>query len=116
MLSSEGFQHLQYSAHRERSKEEQMERFTLLPLALHILKKATTLQGYRKRWVVPAYAAGGRRGVVPRELVQWWGFVALFVEQDIKMRIVVRKVGDGNLHFWSLMLYSKQKRQGRFTE
>ena len=38
-------------------------------------------------------------------MVQWWGFVALFVDQSIKIRVVVRKVGKDKLHFWSVMLY-----------
>ena len=109
VLSSDGFHHLRYSARRERSREEQVLKFTLLPLGLHILKKAATLQEYR-RILTPIGEASKRDGSVPMKLVEWWGFVSIFVKQEIKVRVIVRKVGDGNLHFWSVMPYSKMRR------
>jgi hypothetical protein len=117
VLNSDGFHHLRYSARRERSKEEQVLKFTLLPLGLQILKTATTLQEYRKL-LSPVGNKSRRDGAVAMKLVEWWGFVAIFVKQEIKVRVIVRKVGDGNLHFWSIMPYSKLKagRQKMFTE
>ncbi len=47
-LNADGFHHLRYSARRERSKEEQVLKFTLLPLGLRIIHTATTVQEYRK--------------------------------------------------------------------
>jgi hypothetical protein len=44
------------------------------------------------------------------KLVEWWGFIAIFIEQDIKVRVIVRRVGNGNYHFWSVMPYSKLRR------
>lgn len=117
VLNSDGFHHLRYSARRERNKEEQVLKFTLLPLGLNILKTATTLQEYRKL-LSPVGDKARRDGAVTMKLIEWWGFVAIFVKQDIKVRVIVRKVGDGNLHFWSVMPYSKlkAKRQKMFTE
>jgi hypothetical protein len=117
VLNSDGFHHLRYSARRERSKEEQVLKFTLLPLGLHVLKTATTLQEYRKL-LSPVGDKARRDGAVTMKLVEWWGFVAIFVKQDIKVRVIARKVGDGNVHFWSVMPYSKLKagRQRMFTE
>ncbi|MBI3589087.1 MAG: hypothetical protein HY093_01580 [Candidatus Liptonbacteria bacterium] len=46
------------------------------------------------------------------KMIEWWGFVAIFVKQEIKVRVVLRKVGDGNIHFWSVMPYSRLKRGG----
>ena len=117
VLNSNGFHHLRYSARRERNKEEQVLKFTLLPLGLKILKTATTVQEYRKLFS-PVGGKSRRDGAVTMRLVEWWGFVAIFVEQGIKIRVIVRKVGDGNLHFWSVMPYSKLKagRQKMFAE
>src|ERR1700690_1734135 len=70
VLGAEGFGHLSRSTLGERTREEQIQRFLLLPLGLHVLRTATTVQTYRKR---PAPA--GSRG--PKSTVQWWGFVAL---------------------------------------
>ena len=46
-------------------------------------------------------------GSVPMKLVEWWGFVAMFVEQGIKVRVIVRRVCYGKFHFWSVMPYLK---------
>src|SRR5882724_656369 len=106
VLNSDGFHHLRYSARRERNKEEQVLKFTLLPLGLRIIKMATTVQEYRKL-LSPVGVPAIRDGLTTMKLIQWWGFVAIFVEQDIKVRAIVRKVGEGNLHFWSVMPYAK---------
>jgi hypothetical protein len=109
VFNSDGFHHLRYSARRERSKEEQVLKFTLLPLGIRILKTATTVQEFRKL-LTPVGSPSGRDGATKMKLTEWWGFVAIFIEQDIKVRVVVRKVGEGQLHFWSVMPYSKLRR------
>ena len=48
ILNSNGFHHLQFSSRSERNKEEQVLKFTLLPLGLRIIHTATTLQEYTK--------------------------------------------------------------------
>jgi hypothetical protein len=50
--------------------------------------------------------------------VQYWGLVALVGEKQIKVRAVLRRVGDGNITLWSVMPYSKMKQghQEVFTE
>jgi len=119
VLNSDGFHHLQFSARRERPKEEQLLKFTLLPLGLRILKVATTLQEYRKL-LCPVGKKSVKDGMIPMKTVQWWGFVAIFVEHDIKVRVVVRRIGDGNYAFWSVMPYSKlksgERKQKLYTE
>jgi hypothetical protein len=104
-LNAEGFRHLSRAAHGERTRKEQIRRFILHPLGLQILKTATTLQAYRER--AAPVGVSGQRG---RRMVQWWGFVALFERQDISVHVVVRKVGGGRLHFWSVMLDTKRYR------
>jgi len=108
VLNTDGFHHLRYAARHERDKEEQVLRFTLLPLGLHVLKTATTLQEYRQR-LRPSSKPGKRDKMTPMKVVEWWGFVATFVKQDIKVRVIVRKAGDGDLHFWSVMPYARVK-------
>jgi len=48
ILNSDGFHHLQFSARRERDKKEQLLKFSLLPLAIQIIKNAGTLQEFRR--------------------------------------------------------------------
>jgi hypothetical protein len=110
VLNSDGFHHLQFSARRERPKEEQVLKFTLLPLGLKIIKLATTLQEYRKLLCPIGEKSHGEQQM---KMVEWWGFVAIFVEHDIKVRVVLRKVGNGNITFWSTMPYSKLRNGDR---
>src|SRR5947209_17170823 len=83
VLGPEGFQHLQCSGRRARPLDEQVRRFILLPLGLQVLRTATTVQDYR-RALVPVDVF--RKSAGPRTVaaVQWWGFVAAFVEQHVK--------------------------------
>ena len=47
-------------------------------------------------------------GLIPMKEVEFWGLVAI-VHRDkpIKVRVVLRKVGTGNITFWSKMPYGK---------
>jgi hypothetical protein len=103
LLTSEGFRHLCRQTHGRRSKEEQVRRFMVLRYGLHVLKTATTLERYRKQ---PATlnVPGSGSDLKKRPMIQWWSFVAFFVKENIKVRVVVRKVGTHKLHFWSVML------------
>ena len=102
-LSPEGFEHLSVSATGERSREEQIQRFMLLPLGLYVLETATKLRAYRRRFisVVPGHPVSKKK-----KMVQWWTFAELFRKERITVRVVVRKVGNGRLHFWSVMLHT----------
>jgi hypothetical protein len=119
VLGPEGFQHIQCSGRRARPLDEQVRRFILLPLGLQVLQTATTVQDYR-RALVPVEAFSKSAGPRPTDTVQWWGFVAVFVEQHVKVRVVVRKVGSGELHFWSIMPFrnpggKRRRREQRRT-
>jgi hypothetical protein len=103
LLSSEGFRHLCVSTQGERSREEQVQRFMALPLGIHILESATVPQNYRRR--LAAVRTSSPRSK-ERKLVQWWSFRKYFVKQAVTVAIVVRKVGNGKLHFWSVMVYT----------
>ena len=108
VLNSDGFHHLQFSARRERNKREQMLKFRLLPLALQVIRSSGTVQEYR-RLLGPFGTPSARDGSVRMKEVEYWGFVAIVGEKRIKIRTVLRRVGDGNIMFWSVMPYSKIK-------
>src|SRR5206468_2243105 len=116
-LNSDGFHHLQFSARRERNKREQLLKFSLLPLALEIIKKSGTVQEYRKL-LTPIGKPSVRSGAIPMKEVEYWGLVAIVGENKIKVRTVLRRIGDGNITFWSVMPYSKIKNgnQHMYTE
>jgi hypothetical protein len=109
-LGPEGFRHLCVGANGERTEEERIRRFLLLPLALKILATATTVQEYR--YVDGAAQLGKSSWSEPGpKLVQCWGFTALFVQQEITVKVLVRKVGKGDFHFWSVILLTPPRRK-----
>jgi len=108
ILNSDGFHHLQFSARRERDKKEQLFKFNLLPLGLELIRISATIQEYRKL-LTPIGKKSPRDGSVPMKNVEYWGLVAIIGEKKIKVRTVLRRIGDGNITFWSVMLYSKRK-------
>ena len=41
--------------------------------------------------------------------VEYWGFVAIVGGKPIRIRVIVRRIGTGNITFWSVMFHSKVK-------
>ena len=109
IFNSDGFHHLQFSARRERDKKEQLLKFSLLPLAFHIIKKSATLQEYRKELIT--IGKQDKNGLCLTKTADYWGFVAIVGEKWIKVKVILRRIGDGNIIFWSVMPYSKLKRE-----
>jgi hypothetical protein len=109
VLNSDGFHHLQFSSRTERSKKEQLLKFRLLPLALETIRHAGTLQEYRKI-LQPVGRASAHSGTVMKQ-VEYWGFVAILgkPEAPMKLRTILRRVGGGNVIFWSVMPDTKFK-------
>jgi len=113
IFNSDGFHHLQFSARRERDKKEQLLKFSLLPLAIEIIKKAGTLQEYRKGLI----AYGKSHGLTRMKEAEYWGFIAIVGGQkNVKIRTVLRRIGDGNVIFWSIMPFHKLRDQKLYTD
>ncbi len=108
ILNSDGFHHLQFSARRERNKKEQVLKFSLLPIALEIIRKSGTIQEYR-RLLTPIGKKSAHDGSIPMKHVEYWGLIAIIGTKQRKVRAVLRRVGDGNITFWSVMPYSRIK-------
>jgi hypothetical protein len=109
IFNSDGFHHLQFSSRRERVKKEQILKFNLLPLAIEIIKKSKTLQEYRKD--ITTIGNKGRDGFFHTKNVEYWGFIAILGDPGhmIKIKTILRRIGDGNVIFWSVMPFSKLK-------
>jgi hypothetical protein len=99
-FNSDGFHHLRFDGTRaERSKQEQSNKLRCLKTAVEILKITTTIQEYRK--TVQPFGKTGRDGFKKTSEVEYWGFIAII--RDIRMKVIVRKIGNGSPHFWSVM-------------
>lgn len=107
IFNSDGFHHLQFSDRRERNKKEQLLKFSLLPLAIWIIKNSGTIQEYRKG--LTTIGKKSKNGLTAAKITEYWGLVAIVGENQIKIRVVLRKIGDGNIVFWSVMPFSKIK-------
>ena len=105
IFNSDGFHHLRFSARRERNKKEQLLKFSLLPLAFVVVKNSGTLQEYRKG--LTAVGKKSKDGLTLTKETEYWGFVAIVGENKIKIRVVAKRIGDGNIIFWSVMPFSK---------
>jgi len=100
-FNSEGFNHLIYKGDRsERDKGVQMMKFKLFPSALKIIGLSTTYQEYdeeiknirKKKYKKIIFESGA---------VKYWGLVAII--NNTRVKAVVRQIGDGQKHFWSVI-------------
>jgi hypothetical protein len=116
-FNSEGFHHLRYKTPgSERDKKAQMHKFRLISAAKIVISKSGTVQEYRKQWG----AVGRKRksdGSRSMKEMQYWGFVAIVGEATDKIRIraIVRQVGNGNPHFWSVMSDTNLRKKASYT-
>ncbi len=104
-FNSDGFHHLRFDKTRtERIKKVQRNKLSFLKSAVEIIKTATTVQEYRRSTEpVGKLRADGFRKTA---LVEYWAFVAILnTDKNIRVKTIVRKVGEGQHHFWSVMPY-----------
>src|SRR3989338_4932146 len=102
ILNSDGFHHLQFSQRHERTKREQSLKFNCLSFGLEIIRKSATIQEYRTG-LFPFGKKSLRDGSVAMKNIEYWGMIAILGEHKVKIRVVLRRVGDGNITFWSVM-------------
>ena len=110
-----GFQHIIHKKGRHiREISAQVNRFKLLPLAVKLIELTTTYQEYEadsvklevKRYSVDVYR---------NKHVTYWGIIAII--DDKKVKVILRKVGQGNIHFWSVIpnWTTSKKRDGKYS-
>jgi len=103
-FNSDGFHHLRYSARGERTKDEQIFKFTFLPAAIKIIKNSGTVQQYRTG-LLPIKKKSNKSELVLQKFVEYWGFIAIVGKEKkmIRIKVILRRVGDGKIIFWSIM-------------
>jgi len=115
-FNSDGFHHLRYKVSgSEREKSAQLYKFSLLSSAVQIIGASGTLQQYRKQW-----GAVGRKknkdGSREMKEMEYFAFEGILGEGISMMRVkaIVRKVGNGEPHFWSVMSDADLKRKSSY--
>lgn len=104
-FNSDGFHHLRYNGSgSEREKVSQMNKFALLPKAIEIIIKSGTLQQYRKQWgaIGRKRNIDGSRTMKEMEYFAFEGILGTGVNM-LRVKAIVRRVGSGEPHFWSVM-------------
>ena len=102
IFNSKGFKHLRFKTDgTPRNPAYQMHKFGLLPLVIPTIKSATSVERYERR--MAPIGAKRRDGKRIRKEVQYWAMVAVVGKQNVKVKVVLRKVGTGATHFWSVM-------------
>lgn len=75
-----------------------MLKFQLLPLALEVIEISGTVQEYRRIWQ-PQGKPASRDGARPMKEVEYWGLAATVGPRPDKIRVILRRVGTGNVAF-----------------
>jgi len=114
-FNAKGFHHLQFSAGSERSKLSQINKFNLIPKAKEIIISSGTLQQYRKQ-LGAVGKKKGRSGHRDTKIMQYWGFEGILgVDREmVRVKVIVRQVGEGGPHFWSVMSDTNFKRKSNY--
>lgn len=96
IFNSQGFYHLRYDSHgKMRTIKEQMYKIGLLPLVIPVIKSAQKIYHYEQRY-----------SKVHEKYIEFWALKEVVGQQNAKVKVILRKVGDGNITFCSVM---KQK-------
>jgi len=99
-FNSEGFNHLIFKNKSERTQKEQIVKFRFLDIAKEIIEISTTYQEYDEGLIEVVVKNYGKKSKKV-SMVKYWGLVAII--RGCRVKAIVRQVGNGNKHFWSVM-------------
>jgi hypothetical protein len=100
-FTAEGFNHIIFGrARSERERPSQIMRFKLLPRAIRLVEHANTFQEYEETLKQFEVKTRKRREMKTKP-VRYWGLIAIF--EGRKIKVVLRQIGNGQLHFWSIV-------------
>lgn len=100
-FTAEGFNHLIFKGRRrERSKNDQITKFKLLPKAKTAIEISTTYQEYDESFIT-IRKKRFKKTVEETATVKYWGFVAII--QNFRIKVIVRQIGNGQKQFWSVI-------------
>ena len=93
----------------KRDWKNQLKRFHLLPYIKPVLKSMGYYQEYSEEldtFKVRKKRRGKMREVEVSKTIKYWGFIAI-IDNKIRIKIILRKNGEGNIHFWSVIPFWK---------
>ncbi|MBI3442589.1 MAG: hypothetical protein HY007_02385 [Candidatus Sungbacteria bacterium] len=100
VFNAQGFHHLFYEPDgTARNIGEIIYKLTLFPLAIPVVKNATSIAEKRS-----AEVRKSRKKRAPLQKAKYYALVAkVGTKNPVAVRVILRKVGGGNLIFWSIM-------------
>ncbi len=115
-LNADGMNHLLYRHDRApRNIEEQILKLGLVSRALNVIANTGTLQELRDK--VEKTGSPAKDGFYKTKHVRYWGFHAIVGDISmIKIVVVIKRVGDGKLLFWSVLPHRKFNNQKLYDE
>jgi hypothetical protein len=103
-FNADGFHHLVFTGlGKPRTLREVRFKARLIPLIVPVLRTADNAS-YEKRMVRES-----RRKGAPMMIAEFWGIEASVGKDPVSVRVIVKRVGDGRLFFWSVMLGRKSE-------
>lgn len=91
-FTSDGKNHLIYKNRKKRNVIEQRYKLRLFPLVIPVIKSATDIKGWR-------FSNESAQGDI-----QHYSLVSNVGKQKVKVRVIVKRTGDGQFNFHSVML------------
>lgn len=102
-FNAHGLEHLKFKRQRQsRSRQDQYMRFKLLHLAPVILEKSGTLQGIWETRSFEKVRIHNRTDILLKN-VEYYEFIAII--ENVRVKIIIKKIENGQLLFWSLIPY-----------
>ncbi len=103
-FNAKGFNHITFKNPRNpRTIGDQTNRLKILQTAYDLVGHANTYQEYEK---IPER--------IPNKQTEYWGLIAIY--KNTKLKVILRKIGNGQVHFWSVIPAhtTSEKRDGVF--
>lgn len=111
VFNSNGFRHMIYTAKsHKRDEPSQIMRFELLSKACGVLSLTTTLQEYQSETKEVFVKEHGKK-VAKIVTVTYFGFIA--IAGSYKIKVIIKRVGQGHPFFWSVIPNWKTRQKER---
>lgn len=106
-FNSKGREHLKFkSKNKARSRKDQYMRLKLLRFAPEVIKLSRTVQGLNKAKSFELIRSNQRNEKLLMDVI-YYEFIAV-IEERIRVRIVVKKIGEAPAYFWSIIPFWKR--------
>ena len=108
-FSAAGFGHLRFNTDgTPRNPKEQMYKLGLLPLVRPAIHTAVRVEEYQRR-LSPIRNKKKNGSKIMKE-VDYWAVMSVVGQRNAKIRVILRKIGTGRIHFWSVMKLAENQK------